>query len=160
MPVSRCLRQGEFTEGEDRTKGNLKMRKQSIQTPCWFWKPVHANGPPMRWLAAQKSHDWRVMVLETSKCEVIKTTYIYSPYTKDSHSISKPGLIKDNLLYVYMGICVTVCINISMFVYKHTKVFLKSQYYSHALLKIALTSSQQMELSHLERTHCIHAKGS
>lgn len=64
MPVSRCLRQGEFTEGEDRTKGNLKMRKQSIQTPCWFWKPVHANGPPMRWLAAQKSHDWRVMVLE------------------------------------------------------------------------------------------------
>lgn len=59
-----------------------------------------------------------------------------------------------------MGICVTVCINISMFVYKHTKVFLKSQYYSHALLKIALTSSQQMELSYLERTHCIHAKGS
>lgn len=90
---------------------------------------------------------------------MIKITFIYSPYAKGSHSTSKPELIKDNLLYIYMCICVTGYINISKFVYvfvhTHTKVFLKSQDYKHSLCKFALTSSQQMELSHLERIHGI-----
>lgn len=63
-----------------------------------------------------------------------------------------------------MCVCVTVYINISMVVYvsvhAYTKALLMSQDCNRSLLKTALTSSQPMELKHLEKTHGIHAKRS
>lgn len=88
---------------------------------------------------------------------MIKITFICSP-------LAKPELIKDNLLYIYMCVCVTVYRNIFMFVYvcvhAHTKDILRSQDCNLSLLKTVLTSSQPIELKCLEKVHGIHAKGS
>lgn len=78
--------------------------------------------------------------------------------------LAKPELIKDNLPYICMCVCVAMYLNIAMLVYvcmyAHTKVILRGQDCNLSLLKTVLISSQPMELKHLEKTCGIHAKGS